>query len=185
MKFENYTRDELEKCGKAFQAEFANLGFESVRDWTQAVFEWFSKTRADGVRVFCHPHDSEFLVDLCHTTYPEHDKPNETKSERWKRALDENRCKVQLAMECEWGRFNNENESLFMILEDAWKLAVIRAKVKVMIFSSQAGRDRDEITKRLGQLHYSSEDVVDWLWIDVPWRVKITGIDWGLLPVGR
>jgi hypothetical protein len=181
MKFKNYTADELEECSKAFKAEFQNRDFETIRHWTRFVCDWFCETSTDDIRVFCHPKDSEFLVDLCHTTYPKHDVDKETKSERWKRALDSARCQIRLAMECEWGKYNNKNESLFMILEDAWKLAVIRANLKIMVFSSQDGSDRGEIVKRLEQLRGSTEDAVPWLWIDVPWHVKTTGIESGLL----
>jgi hypothetical protein len=169
MTFKKYDSDELRRCGEEFKADFEDDGLSGTRDWTEKVCSWFAgtKTSAD-IRPFYHPETAEFIFDLCHTTYPMI-LPNERLCDRWRRALDEGRCQLRLALECEWGKNGDQDESLSMILDDAWKLAVSRADIKVMVFASQQRKDREKIVFRLIQLRRHNGDRAPWLLIDVPW----------------
>jgi hypothetical protein len=61
-----------------------------------------------------------------------------------------------------------------MVLDDAWKVAVIRATAKVVIFATHKGRDcqekdRQTLVDDLSALRMQSRDYAPWLWIDLPW----------------
>jgi hypothetical protein len=163
--FEQYDLKELEECGRAFVAEFREKPEIDTRKWTNLVLKWFSETCPHDLRSFSHVDPGgEYLVDLCHTTLP-----HRNSKEGWLRAL-KGACKCRLALESEWGRKWNKEESLSSVLEDALKLAILQADVKVMLFASQAGHDEADILAALQELRKAAGDDAPWLWIDVPWR---------------
>jgi hypothetical protein len=169
--FFDYTREELRRCGEAFCRRFVGQDYENIDTWTLEVFNWFTSTR--GGKGCIYPHvgrKGEFLVDYCHTTYPAKETGEEWPSSRWWSRAIRGQCELLLAMESEWGKCKNSELSHVMILDDACKLAAIRAKVKVMIFSSQERNDRNEIVNLLSRLRSAARDTSPWLWIDIPWE---------------
>jgi hypothetical protein len=167
--FKQYDLKELEECGRVFVAEFPEKPEIDTRTWTKKVLTWFGGTCPKDLRPFSHVNEGgEYLVDLCHMTLP----PRNSKvgyTEWWRLAI-KGACKCRLALESEWGRKWSEEKSLSAVLEDAWKLAILRADVKVMIFASQAGHDRADVLAALQELRKGAGDDAPWLWIDVPWR---------------
>ncbi len=73
-------------------------------------------------------------------------------------------------MESEWGRWNDSKLTFVDVMEDAWKLTVVNAVAKVMVFGSQATANRQEIVGALNRLREQSGDTAPMLWIDVPWE---------------
>ena len=66
------------------------------------------------------------------------------------------------------------------VLDDAAKLAVMRAKAKVMVFGSHTSGDQKEIVSMLQRLKDGSHDTAHWLWIDLPWH-EVSDLKCGLL----
>jgi len=61
-----------------------------------------------------------------------------------------------------------------MGLDDAWKVANVRAIAKAVIFPTHKGKDRQERDRReivdsLQTLRMQSRDDAPWLWVDLPW----------------
>jgi hypothetical protein len=167
--FEQYNIEELEECGPASKEKYPAKREIGTREWTNEVLTWFAERCPQERCFFSHGgEEGECLVDLCHTTLPRR-KSKERHIEWWGRAL-KRPCKCWLALESEWGRKWSEETSLSAVLEDAWKLAILRAEVKVMIFASQAGDNRRRILTALQDLRKAANDQAPWLWIDVPWR---------------
>jgi hypothetical protein len=167
FRFSTYTEDELRACGESFAAAFARLDESSTAKWTKHVLQWFADTKADGMHVCSSVCGNEYMVDLCHLDYPP--GPAETWIERWSEALRKGCAGMKLSLESEWGRYGDARMSRAMVLDDAMKLALLRADAKVMIFASQAGRDRSDLLTALQRLREISDDDTPWLCIDVPW----------------
>jgi hypothetical protein len=170
--FSNYDIAELTQCGHEFERTFVTTALCGYIPWTSGVLEWFQGTAASNIRV--HPAvgegtKGEFLVDLCHTTYPLHDETFERwpSTEWYDRALAEP-CRMKLALESEWGKWGNGDQSLVMVLDDACKLAVLRASVKVIVFSSHWADKSNRVVEKLRNLRGCHGDTDPWLWIDVP-----------------
>lgn len=167
--FVDYEAKELPACGQAFSQAFARKPTGTNGDWTQAIHDWFAQAAAPGVHVNDHKHHGEFIVDQCHTRFP---NPQEgvSHAEQWRQALaTPHSCEVLLALESEWGREGDLGRTFADILDDAHKLAVVRAKVKVLVFSSHSGRgDHDTIIDAIAKLRVVAGDKDPWLWIDIP-----------------
>ncbi len=177
--------------------------------WTEWVLDWFAgaaseKTVVDARRSRCsdgsigrrsvaarrglHPEmksarprttGGEFLVDLCHTTFPKYGGDWGSRA-YWERAFvnTEQAPAIHLALESEFGSSTSEELNLHRVMEDASKLLVLRARVKVMIFASVSPANRDEIVRLATQIaaHDRSGETT-WVWIDLPWGASWAGED--------
>lgn len=169
--FRDYSVDELEPCGQAFAERFRvpNLA-DTNPAWTNAVRGWFRNTAAAGVRVYPPSNESskdEFIVDLCHTTYPLLLELETWPSVPLYERCFERHCQLKLAMECEWGDSRNADRSLCLVLDDACKLAVLRAQLKVMVYSTYYPAEADRTLKALGQLRTCHGDADPWLCLNI------------------
>jgi hypothetical protein len=173
FQFTNYDIGELRECARAFMSKFAHEHGLSSTEWTSRVREWFSDAKpiGDSITVYARRGNGEFMVDLCHLTYPRDrfPKPHE-RMKRWSAVFETEHFAIKLAMECEW--ISNYAE----ILDDASKLALLRADIKVMIFSSKGGvcGDCESIMNKLAQLRRAARDGDPWLCIDVPYEGTTT-----------
>jgi hypothetical protein len=179
--FRKYTLPELDACGAAIQADCKSWSCAGTGDWTAQVKDWFAGTTPLGLRTASSRHGSEFLVDLCHHDFPVK-MDDETWHDCWDRALYFKRGRIWLALESEQGKYGDRGASMAMILDDAMKLANLRAVAKVMLFASQAIDNRDAIVRRLRNLRSGTEDSAPWLWLDLPWcEPRGASMTWGLL----
>ena len=159
--------------------------------WTEYVLDWFAATVAKGHVVDARrrlpelggwseilkndatPSRSsrgEFLFDLVHTTFPDYlITPYDT---AYYKSAVKNPCRVRLALESEWGSAKSPALNFHRVLEDAAKLAVVRADVKVMNFSIDTELDRDVVAAALGDLRRQAGDDAPWLWVAVPHRER-------------
>ena len=172
FRFTDYVADELRRCAEAFRQHFENPNLSGNAAWTRAVYQWFIDAAAPGIRSYCNPNvvpDGyyEFLVDLCHTTYPPRD--DSMRRRAWYDLAVSQPLRFRLALECEWDQSSRDG-SLARIMDDAAKLAGVRADSKVMIFGSLAKDHRLQIVKSLERLRDAADDNVPWLWIDVLWQ---------------
>ncbi|MGD0462723.1 MAG: hypothetical protein ABSB74_09555 [Tepidisphaeraceae bacterium] len=183
FQFREYIGEELQACGEEFRKQFINQEYENNDRWTLEVFNWFTATKAGEGCVYPHiGRKGEFLVDYCHTSYPLKRADEGWPSIAWWKRAISGQCGLLLALESEWGKWGNRDLSHVMILDDACKLAAIRARAKAMIFSSQGGQDRGEILDLLASLRSASRDDSPWLWIDIPWeKVRPRNIGCGVL----
>ena len=190
--FREYTVEELASCGDTFEMAaraFAKEGPKaSTTEWTEFNLDWFARTAAEGLTV-----DSriarggtgplseglarrttlgEFMLDMAHTTYPSYEHRDYSTRGYWLRAL-ERPCQVRLALESEFGRHLNPDESFAMVLSDAAKLASARANVKVMIFATRDGSEARDMAGALERLRKQSGDSSPWLWVDLPWEADM------------
>lgn len=93
----------------------------------------------------------------------------------WLRALEKS-CRVRLALESEVGKLGNPDYSFALIMEDAIKVAVMRADVKVVVFASQPRLTADDVATALQKLRKRSDDASPWLWADLPWGQDADGV---------
>src|SRR5665213_2389498 len=120
MKFANYDLAELTLCGQEFKQHFEKAPLSGNPNWTSAVLDWFRETAALNIRVYPPVHKRrEFIVDQCHTTYPEPLQGEEWPSVKWYESAMNNPCGMKLALESEWGRWGDADRSLVMVLDDA------------------------------------------------------------------
>lgn len=158
--------------------------------WTELVLNWFSNRAPAGVLVDATPpckrlqstirglpvplHEirdtaGEWLVDLSYSTYPRYEDDWE-KPAYWERvfAMAEP-PEMLLAVESEWGSLA-PGPNRCRILEDATKLAAVRARNKLMVFGSKdGGAQRNDILDHLRRLRDLADSGGTWLWMDVPW----------------
>jgi hypothetical protein len=175
FRFNKYNAVELQKCGQEFIKAFANSSLKGNKKWSPAVFDWFRDTAASEIRPYPPSSSSqstsrkgEFMVDLCHTTYPLRNSDHTWPCVAWYEKAFGCPCRIKLALESEWGKWGNGNQSLVMVLDDACKLAVLRADVKIIIFASHWGDARDRIPHAIRDLRRCHGDHAPWLWIDIP-----------------
>lgn len=174
-KFVTYDAMELEQAGRACcraarQAE--------PDDWTRFVMRWFCEAAADGIQAWPPSPDSragEFLVDHCQFRAPPRGE-DETWLDWYQRAFGED-TELVLALESEWGKRGTKSLSTSLVLDDAMKLAVLRARAKVIVFASRDGTNRQSTLDLLGKMRRSLRDEAPWLWIDLPWRA-VRGGEW-------
>jgi hypothetical protein len=180
FKFTDYSPSELKTCGRAFAHNFKSQPSE-LR--TEDIMKWFRDTAAEGIRAYGrYIGEYEYLVDQCHTTFP---KPQhrERLIHRWERAL-----KVplvfRLALESEWGSEGSYSDNCSRVLEDAWKVAMVRANSKVVLFATHGSKKARPILECLAELRDQSSDEAPWLCIDIPWaqkRITPRAIDFDVL----
>lgn len=164
-KFDTYGKEELSLCGDAFKNDFKEKRYNCLKDWTKEVCQCFADAAPDDVRVFDHSHDGEFIFDHCQMRFPK-TKAIKNVDARWREALEEKgSCELLLAMESEWG-------NVVDVLEDAHKLAVVRAKVKILVFESKKTAVRGDVIDKVEKLRSSAKDTDPWLIIDVPRKLS-------------
>jgi hypothetical protein len=173
FKFKKYTSAELETAGDRFVAaaksRAQDLGWSSAR-WTDFVKDWFAQAARSDATVDSSTRSGEFLFDLAHTTWPAYSRTRFYTREYWDQAL-KGECELLLALESEWGKRHAPEVNLAKVLEDASKLAVARARVKVVAFGSETGEaDREQIVGYLKRLRSAAKDDRPWLWVDLPWQ---------------
>ena len=108
------------------------------------------------------------MLDMTHSTFP--DYSHSLYSEAYWQEAVRRPSKLDLALESEFGKSTNQPASKFMVFEDAAKLAVVRAKVKVLVFGTVDGSARQTIVDTLAKLRSGADDPAPWLWIDLPWK---------------
>jgi hypothetical protein len=181
--------------------------------WTDFVLDWFADTAPTSVLVDAHaspqlgwldflaakgvtdalgdlaeipdrPSRSEFLVDLLHTTHPRYANHPFYSREYWDAAL-RMPFRGLLAVESEFGKQGAVALTRSMILEDAAKLAIVRADAKVMLFgTTRGGPQTKDLLRDLRLLRKQAQDASPWLFVDVPWDRTKSGdweVDVGLL----
>lgn len=187
MKFVRYDAKELETAGRALCQSAIDLE-SGVGNWTHFVLDWFTRSAATD-RIVWPPdptsRQGEFLVDQCHVRAPQRIS-GESWGAWYGRALA-TRFEMSLALESEWGKRGTRDLSTTLVLDDALKLAVVRASTKVIIFASRDGSDRQPTLDLLNNMRTSVQDCAPWLWIDLPWKAPRQGGGWqpssGLLPI--
>lgn len=174
-KFVDYGAAELRAAGHALC--LAARAAET-NDWTQFVMEWFTAASADGVLAWPPSPDSragEFLVDHCHFSAPARGE-NESWLSWYHRAFNE-KTELVLALESEWGKRGTKALATSLVLDDAMKLAVLRARAKVIVFASRDGSSRQSTLDLVSKMRRSLGDETPWLWIDLPWQA-VRGREW-------
>lgn len=198
-KFTRYDSADLTTAGNELVADMCR-GYDRSHEpptevWTELVLDWFAcaagtfserpvlaEARARDVREDWRPFfaclrdipmrttRAEFLLDLTHSTYPEYSGRYYT-DPYWDDCLLEER-EVLLGLESEWGRFGDVRGTRVKVLEEAVKLAAIRARTKVLVFGSNGTEQRDRMFSDVALLRYQTRDPAPWLLVDVPWRWK-------------
>lgn len=171
--FANYTADELIASGQAFQSAIAHFPTNDTEERTLTMKFWFHLSIAPGLRAYGNPFSYEYMLDHSHTTFPHPLNEREKWWDRWPRALDGRPLLMRLALESEWGKYGQPKLTLAAVLEDAWKVALVRADAKVVAFPSHGREDRNRIVDCLRRLRDQSNDGSPWLWVDWPWDTSI------------
>jgi hypothetical protein len=206
-KFTNYTRAEANEVAQTFVAEARQVKPTAADTelWTEWVLDWFADaastevvvdargSRCAGASVgrqyvlsrtdfhagwaVTRTTGGEFLVDLCHTTFPKYEGDWGSRA-YWERAFvnPKQPPTIQLALESEFGSSTSEELNLHRVMEDASKLLVLRARVKVMVFASVHRDNRQKILALARQIagHDRGRETT-WVWIDLPWGDAWTG----------
>ena len=209
-KFEDYTFAETKDVGEAFLKAFLERSTQLANanvtaQWTEIILDWFAETAPDeGVVVDAKPSNrsgrfkfsevlaaiaepskrrsGECLVDLAHHRLPSYDEYHA--SDYWSRAYDKSqRPEMLLALESECGKRGNRPGNTPEVMQDASKLVVRAARVKVVVFARNDKSERERIKELAeGLRHHDytrSRPVNDgeegarphWLWLDLPWGV--------------
>lgn len=183
-RFESYSEEELRAAGIELLAAARKLATgeheeaSDTRRWTTFVLDYFEqKAPTSGVVVYPRRNEGriitaagEFLVDQCHVVenpYAGADMAGELK---WYAELGP--CKVNLAIESEWGKHNNELASKLLVLSDASKLCAVRATAKIMVFATNNGTNASEFVELLVRLRRAWSDDSPWLLLDLPWKER-------------
>jgi hypothetical protein len=107
-------------------------------------------------------------VDLCHTTYPVGQHDEAWPSCGWYERTFCTPCRMLLALESEWGTWGKPDKAFVEVMDDACKLAVLRAQAKVVVFASHWQGERRRVPDALERLRACHGDADPWLWLDVP-----------------
>lgn len=187
--------DLLKQVGTQLDSLPRHCRVKPTQVWTEFVLDWFAATAPDQMTVDAHRRHpgltdwerfgqwddrvraklpksrdtrGEFLVDLAHTTYPRYDEDAPYDPSYYPTAIG-SECRVKLALESEWGFETNPRRTLHAVLEDAAKLAALRADVKVISFGPPTSDDAEGIIESLRKLRKQADDEAPWLWISIPW----------------
>lgn len=199
FKFSAYNETELAAAGGELVAAMIH-GYDRSHEpptevWTEFVLDWFAHAagtvserpvlveargcdvRQDWRPFFARLRDiprrntrAEFILDLTHSTYPDY-AGRYYSDDYWNECLIKER-EVLLGLESEWGRFGDVLNTRVKVLEEAVKLAAIRARTKVLVFGSNGSEQRDGLIADVALLRYRTRDKAPWLLVDVPWRWK-------------
>lgn len=186
VRFDDYTAKEAEAVAREFIAAASGANLVHTAEWTDLILGHFKRT-ADESKVVVDARPSvtrrtwgEFMVDLSHSTFPRYESVGWNSVAYWKAAyqgvVSPRLC---LALESEMGSSGSSALNVCRVMEDAAKLFVLQADVKVMVFASCGPTNRDEI---LGLAHAMAQRdqtrTACWLWIDLPWEQRWSS-DWG------
>lgn len=199
FKFIQYNPAELIEAGGEL-VEAMCRGYDRSHEpptevWTEFVLDWFAyaagmvsdravlvEARACDVRKDWRPFfaslpdiprrntRAEFLLDLTHSTYPDYSGRYYT-DDYWDECLLMER-EILLGLESEWGRFRSVLNTRVKVLEEAVKLAAVRARTKVLVFGSNSTEQRDQLIADVALLRYRMQEQAAWLLVDVPWNWK-------------
>lgn len=198
-KFKTYSAEDAEKIAETFLAATKKIQPERADTelWTEWVLDWFAASASTSAAVDArssrcgegrnggwplstlqafHPDwktpratGGEFLVDLCHTSFPDYNHWGTP--EYWQQAFKTSNKppEILLALESEFGSSANDKLNLHRVMEDASKLLVLCARVKVMLFASTTVASRDEILDLAKKMVTHDRSGATWVWIDLPW----------------
>jgi hypothetical protein len=182
-RFNDYSPAELRNAGSEL-LRAANACKESgTRQWTAFVLSFFSdRNRRGNSATQVYPRSrtrlfgvGEFLVDHCHVAERRYDGGESVENQlAWYRdatvSASSQTMRIELALESEWGKSKDEDLSLIMVLDDASKLAALRAKSKVMIFGTKDGSACGRFVEMLSRLRTAwGDSETPWLLVDLPW----------------
>ena len=171
----------------------------STHAWTAWILDWFSASAGRDVVVDAKPRQlaldghalplgtgrgplaretvGEFLVDLTHGTFLPYVRPNALAHGwgtvgYWQDTFADGAPprRLKLALESEMGSERNDRLNICRVMEDAAKLFVISADVKVVIFASRGDGDRATLiglARRMAEMDETKPKA--WMWIDLPW----------------
>jgi len=168
-RFKDYSAAELDACGRAFLVAFSCERHDSTKETTEAVKQFFAATAAPGVSVLGCNGRPELMLDQCHISYAPR-AAGQGGLDYWDSILTKP-VRLHLALESEWGKFKSTSLSLVDILDDAQKLALVRADAKVLLFASRPRESREPYVSRIERVRTVMADDRPWLWIDLPWDV--------------
>lgn len=134
---------------------------------TAAVKHFFAQAAAPGISVLGCNGRGELMLDLCHISYRSR-MHGEAGLDYWD-AILQSPFRMRLALESEWGKYANLKQSLIDLLDDAQKLALVRADAKALIFATRSTADRMQFVTRVQAVRGATSDPAPWLWIDLPW----------------
>lgn len=166
-RFYQYSLDELHSCGRAFVEQFACPRCAKTGDTTKAIKSFFARTAPTESSVLGCNGRGELMLDQCHVSYRPR-MPGETGLAYWDSILTQP-IVMRLAVESEWGKYASLKQSLVDLLDDAQKLALVRADAKVMLFATRQAADRVQFVSRIRMVRNAASDPAPWLWIDLPW----------------
>lgn len=169
-RFCQYSADELDACGRAFVEAFTCPRCAKTSDTTKAIKAFFARTAQEGCSALGCDGRGELMLDQCHVSYRPR-MTGESGLDYWDSILT-TPIVMRLAVESEWGKYASLKQSLVDLLDDAQKLALVRADAKVMLFATRRATDRDEFVRRIQTVRAAASDPVPWLWIDLPWEVS-------------
>jgi hypothetical protein len=178
----------------------ANRFDNSTRVWTDLVLNWFANaapsepaphaitvdtSKPFDVRLhrlapalphqFTTPRDGHgeaLRVDQTHWRWPSYggDRPAYWTKAYWKTALRRDEpLECVLALECEWAG-KNADEHYAEVMHEAAKLLSLRARAKVVVFTTRSLDARAELLGDLRALRAKGGDAAPWLLVDLPWN---------------
>lgn len=190
-RFSEYDARELEQAGAELVDLFRRLWAVSeigTEQWTELVLDFFAARAVSGALVEArasrlssevsqfraelparHTYGEFASFDMLHSNNP---GPNEysSKDEYWN-ALLARPFEVFLALESEWERGTRE-VTRAEVLNDAVKLAMVRARSKVMVFGARAADDAATLFSDIKQLRLVARDDSPWLVVGLPSGVQ-------------
>lgn len=187
--FKDYTLGEAQAVARDFVAAAMKMNAAaSTEDWTEWVLDWFAQTAPAGLCVDARPSRrhgdlergspparqtaGEFLVDLSHSTFPRYDQHAWGTEAYWEKAY-ETPPLLKLALESEMGVSRSEPATTHKVMEDAAKLFVLQARIKVMVFASTSVGNRGTIVSLADSMATCDPSRPEcWLWIDLPWGAR-------------
>jgi len=118
----------------------------------------------------------EFLVDLSHSSFPRYQQAGWSGVDYWNQVFQRDQAgqsqerALKLVLESEFGSQQSSDLNLHRVMEDACKLWMVKASIKVMVFASTDGDNRTNIM-RFAQEVIAADTTAGrvWVWIDLPW----------------
>lgn len=187
--FQDYSCRELEKLGQA-AVEIIGAHYDDAKvkteEWTELVLDLFASFAKDGALIEARkPRENarstrdwrkelpvrktykEFAsFDMLHSNNP---IPREEFIDEYYSKLISQEFEIFLALESERGKSGSRKTTRAEVLEDAIKLAIVRARCKVMIFGPVTDSHTDALFEDLEKLRESAKDPSPWLLVSVPW----------------
>jgi hypothetical protein len=118
----------------------------------------------------------EFLVDLSHSSFPCYQQADWSSVDYWNQVFEKDQAgqsqerALKLVLESEFGSQQSPDLNLHRVMEDACKLWMVKASIKVMVFASTNGDNRTNIMRFARQVIAADTTAEQaWVWIDLPW----------------